>query len=102
MPLTNGKVGRDGTGGFEGFQVVLKTGSGQLPTVVQDNPLEDFAGGAGAVLMQVTQYGRMGSISENFDGCLNLLRMIGLDEARHASILPDYSDSSESEIKVYR
>lgn len=102
MPLACREVGRDGAGGFEGFQMVLKAGAGQRLVTVQDNSLEDFAGGAGAVLMQVTQDGRVGSVSENFDSCLNLLRMIGLDEARHASILPDYLDGSESQNKVYR
>jgi len=102
MPLTRREVGRDGTGSFEGFQMVLKAGAGQLLVIVQDKSLEDFAGGAGAVLMQVTQDGRVGSVSENFDSCLNLLRMIGLDEARHASILPDFLDGSDSQNKVYR
>lgn len=102
VPLARGKVGRNRAGSFQGFQVMLEAGPGQLLLVVQDDSLEDFARGAGAVLVQVTQDGRVGSVSENFYGCLNLLRMIGLDEARHASILPDYLDSSESQNKVYR
>jgi hypothetical protein len=102
VPLARGKVGRNGAGSFEGFQVMLEAGPGQHLPVVQNDSLEDFARGAGAVLVQVTQDGRVGSVSKNFDGCLNLLRVIGLDEARHASILPDYLDSSESQNKVYR
>ena len=102
VPLACGGVGRDSAGSFERFQVMLEAGPGQLLVVVQDDSLEDFAGGTRAVLVQVTQDGRVGSVSENFDGCLNLLRVIGLDEARHASILPDYLDSSEFQNKVYR
>jgi hypothetical protein len=37
----------------------------------------------------------VGSIPENFDGRLNFLRVIGLYEARHASILPDFLDGPE-------
>lgn len=102
VPLARREVGRDSTGSFERFQVVLEAGPGQRLVAVQDYSPEDFAGGAGAVLVEVTQDGRVGSVSENFDGCLNLLRVVGLDEARHASILPDYSDSSESQYRVYR
>jgi hypothetical protein len=89
------RVGHDSPGGFERFQVMLEAGPGQLLAAVQDDSLEDFAGGTRTILVQVTQDGRVSSVSENFDGRLNLLRVIGLDEARHASILPDYLDSSE-------
>lgn len=99
VPLACGGVGRDSTAPFEHFQVMLEAGPGQLLVAVQDDSLEDFAGGTGAVLVQVTQDGRVGSVSENFDGCLNLLRVIGLDEARHASILPDIWTAPSSKEK---
>lgn len=102
VPLACGGVGRDRPGSFERFQVMLEAGPSQLLIAVQNDPLEDFAGGTRAVLVEVTQDGRVGAVSENFDGCLNLLRVIGLDEARHASILPDYLDSSEFWNRVYR
>jgi hypothetical protein len=69
--------------------MMLEAGTGQLLIAVQDDSLEDFASGTRTLLVQVTQDGCVGSVSENFDGRLNLLRVIGLDEARHESILPD-------------
>ena len=90
VPLPRREVGRNRPGGLKRFQVMLETRTGQLFAAIQDDSLKDLAGGARAVLVQVPQDGRVGSIPENFDGCLNLLRMIGLNEARHASILPEY------------
>lgn len=95
-------IGRDGSSSFERFQVVLKARPRQLFAAFQDDSPEDLAGTAGAVQMQVTQDGRVSPVSEDFDGCLNLLRMAGLDETRHGSILPDCSGGSESQNQVHR
>jgi hypothetical protein len=94
-PFTRGRVGRNSAGSFKRFQVVLEAGPSQLLVTDQDDSLQDFAGGTRALLMQVTQDGGVGSVPENFDGRLNFLRVIGLYEARHASILPDYLDGPE-------
>ena len=90
VPLACGGIGRDRPCSFERFQVMLEARPGQPLVAVQDDSLEDFAGGTRAHLVQIPQDGRVRSVSENFDGCLNLAGVIGLDEARHASILPDH------------
>jgi hypothetical protein len=102
VPFARGRVGRNSAGSFKRIQVMLEAGPSQLLVAVQDDSLQDLAGGTRALLMQVTQDGRVGSVPENFDGCLNLLRVIGLYEARHASILPDYLNGPEFQQRVYR
>lgn len=89
MALAAGVVGSDSAGTFKRFKVVLEAGSCELLAAIQDNPAQNLPCRRRADLAEVPQDRRMGAVSENFDDCLNLLRMTGLDEARHASILPD-------------
>lgn len=93
MTLPTRKVGSDSAGTFKRFKMVLKAGARELFTAIQDNPAQNLPGRRRSNLAEMPQDRRVGAVSENFDNCLNLLRMTGLDEARHASILPDWGNS---------